>query len=361
MDDELHESWARLLGSLQRASQRVDELTVDRDASERAEGHRFLTRVLSAMTDFYMEQDADQPSLVRIMTPTRKFYGDNPDTLYDRVALRPDRSYRVRGRRGNDLYMAFCVYGLQGTRNAILANVSDRDLSFDTGGSFELTLSAQPPVGGGNWLELAPNARSMVVRQYFIDHTRIEPARLQIEMLGEPTPANLPAPAQVARRLRATGEAVERTLAITAEATAAWMARPNELSMDSDAAGLSGLFPTPDNRYVGGWYRLEENQALVITGQPPVARYWSAQLWSRWLESREYRWQQVSLNHSQIQLESDGSFRIVIAHRPPNSTGSRNWLDTSGHREGCVVLRWLQAEHTPPPPIFRVVDVEALR
>ncbi len=343
-----------MLASLHRAGHRMEELTAGRDAAERAEGSRFLTRVIAAMTELYMEQDPQYPSLARIMTPTRKFYGDNPDTLYDRLSLRPDLSYRLHGRRGNDLYLAFCVYGLQGTRNVILANVSDRELRCGDDGRFELVLSAQPPAQGGNWLPLAANARSMVVRQYFADHRAMEPAKLEVELVGNVPPPAPPSPKEVAWRLRALGEAVERTLDNTATATSAWMARPNAISVESDAAGLASLFPTPDNRYVGGWYRLEENQALEITARAPAARYWSAQLWSRWLESREYRRQQVSLNHTRLRPEPDGSFRIVVAHRPP---GTPNWLDTGGHREGCVALRWLLAEQAPPVPVFRVVPL----
>ena len=69
------------------------------------------------------------------------------------------------------------------------------------------------------------------------------------------------------------------------------------------------------------------------------------------LESREFLHRPVCLNHSQVKLEVDGTFGIVVAHRDP---GTPNWLDASGHAEGSVVFRWLLAEGDLPRPEFRV-------
>ena len=147
------------------------------------------------------------------------------------------------------------------------------------------------------------------------------------------------------------GESVTRTLKA---ATAEWIQRPNGISFDSEADGLASLFATPDNQYVGGWYKLAEDEALVMTGRAPKCRYCGVQLWSRWLESLEFLYRPVCLNHSQMKLEADGSFRIMVAHRDP---GSPNWLDTSGHREGGVVFRWLMQEENSESPVFKVVKI----
>ena len=47
------------------------------------------------------------------------------------------------------------------------------------------------------------------------------------------------------------------------------MKQPNTVSVDSTEEGLDSLFPTPDNEYVGGWYKLEEDEALVMEGRAP--------------------------------------------------------------------------------------------
>ena len=149
MSDKLQDAWARVTAQLAEAGARIEALTEGRDPVERAEGYRFLTRVLSAMIDFSIEADGERPAFVRVMTPTRKFYGDCPDTMYHRATLRSGLGYRISGQRGGCIYLAFCVYGLRGKRNAILANVSDAELVFEPDGSFEIILSAERPEGGG--------------------------------------------------------------------------------------------------------------------------------------------------------------------------------------------------------------------
>jgi hypothetical protein len=47
------------------------------------------------------------------------------------------------------------------------------------------------------------------------------------------------------------------------------------------------------------------------------------------------------LNGFQSELDEDGVIRVVVAHRDP---GIRNWLDTTGHREGFLTPRWAYSE-----------------
>ncbi len=351
MNLELQSAWAKWNTALRDAAAKVEALTEGRDASERAEGYRFLTRISAAMTEFQMEQSADWPCLVPVMSPARKFYVDNPDTLYHRATLDPQLGYRVHGRRGDELYLSFCVYGLRGRSNAILANACDNELEFKGDGTFELLLSAKRPAGAVNWLPLEGNARTLVTRQYFTSRNQ-HSAELHIEMLKSQTPPPVPNEKQIARRIRGLTESVTRTLATTEAASALWLQHPNEVSVDSTADDWASLFATPDNDYVGGWYALAEDEALVMEGCAPKCRYWSVQLCSRWLESRDYNSRQVILNHSQVQLESDGTFTIAIAHRDP---GWPNWLDTAGQREGGVIFRWLLPVGEWKRPLFKVV------
>jgi len=351
--NDLQQAWAKWNDALAEAATKVETLTEGRPTSERAEGYRFLTRITAAMTEFQMEQTADWPSLVQVMSPARKFYVDNPDTLYHRATLDPRLGYRVRGRRGDELYLSFCVYGLRGRRNAILANACDDELQFAEDGTFELVLSAERPAGAVNWLPLDGNARTLVTRQYFADCTQ-RPAELQIETLESQPALKAPDEKQIARRIRGLAESVTRTLAATEAASELWLQRPNEVSVDSMADDWASLFATPDNDYVGGWYALAEDEALVMEGRAPACRYWSVQLCSRWLESRDYVSRRVILNHSQVPLQSDGSFRIAIAHRDP---GLPHWLDTAGHPEGGAIFRWLLPEGDWERPTFRVIKI----
>ena len=91
-----------------------------------------------------------------------------------------------------------------------------------------------------------------------------------------------------------------------------------------------------------------------MEGRAPACRYWSVQLCSRWLESRDYASRRVILNYTQVPLAADGTFRIAIAHRDP---GLPHWLDTAGHSEGGAIFRWLLPEDDRERPTFRVIKI----
>ncbi|MGI9239263.1 MAG: hypothetical protein ACR2RV_00590, partial [Verrucomicrobiales bacterium] len=127
-ESEIGAGWAQLMASLARTEDQV-RLRTAADPAAQAEGCRFVWRVFSAMREFILEQDPQLPSFVPVMTPTRKFFADNPDTLYHRAPLRGDLSYRVAGHRGSCAYLSFCAYGQSADGIEILGTLSDQELS----------------------------------------------------------------------------------------------------------------------------------------------------------------------------------------------------------------------------------------
>jgi hypothetical protein len=364
---QLHQAWDQLLESLGRARDTVFGPRGATDDLERAEGVRFLTRLASAAFDMLVEYgEPDRPAFVRLMTEHRKFYGDNPDTDYDYAAVRGRHSYRISGTRGSSEYLACCVYGRDDAgATRIVANVSDRDMQIGADGRFELYLSLEPPsTPEVLWVPFAPDVDTIIMRQYFLDRSSEVPAEFSIDCLDSAPRAAAPASvplgaAALARRVRATGTFVEKGAQFSAVAAHFLAGRPNELTIDSEAAQTATFYPTPDNKYVGGWFRLEDDEALVVEGIPPQARYWSVLLMSRWMESLDER-SSSSINKRSMVLEADGSFRVVVAARDP---GVPNWLDTDGHREGYVMFRWMQADNVRPPSFWveRLASIGGLR
>ncbi len=339
------EAWSEVLDYLDVAGHEISQ-RVSGDPAAEAEGCRFLSRLFASMRLFLLEQDPQHPDFVPVMTPTRKFFADNPDTLYHRSPVREDLVYRVTGNVGRCTYLSFCVYavGEKGTR--IVSDLPDGELKTNADGDFEIVLSAEEPkVSASNWMKLEPGVRSLVTRQYYLDRARETPARYEIACVGSRGSAPTAPPAgQQFRMLRDT---LERAVKATLRAGDAWSAKPNTISFASDAQGVADLFPTPDNQYTGGWFRLDPEEALVLTIEPPDCRYWNVHLLTRWLESLDGRRACVSFNKSQTVLQKDGTARFIIAARDP---GLPNWLDTGGRAEGCFAFRWLQAETTPPTP-----------
>ncbi len=378
-------AWKQLLARLSEAGETICSPTGAQTPQERAEGFRYLTRLLAAGLDMHLEQaDPARPFFTDMLTPTRKFLGDNPDTRYDYAPLDGSHAYRVWGKRDTCVYLALCVYGKKPDGNPnIGGNLADCDMHFEADGSFEVFLSAEKPDGVINWIQLNSETTSMVVRQYFMEPAKTTVANIQIETL-DAAPARDPyTEEELAKRLGTVGNFVADTSStaaalsilaalnsVTGDATeehvalqvidgkmkAGETASAQELAASIDPKVIAAHLPTPDIQYAGAWWKIREGEAVVVEGKPPKARYWSVQIFNRWLESPDYRHLTVSLNHGQVELEPDGSFRILISKENP---GTSNWIDASGHNEGQVCCRALIAEG-PLEVKFRVAKLSEL-
>jgi hypothetical protein len=323
------------------------------DAVGIVDGYVHLTHLLAYGLELYLEADPERPAFTPLAAPTRKILGDNVDSLYHFAPLRGDRAYRIAGTRGNAVYLAFCVYGGKPDgqwSERVVANVSQRDLAFAPDGSFVLILGTTPRAGA-DFVRLEPDAVCVIVRQYFTDPRAAVPAQLAIEAL-DPVPPP-PAPlddATLARRLRAVATFVRETLHVVPLPALP----PNLIGPPMPWSPHVPGWGTPDNVYALGAFQLEPDQALIIEGRSPPCTYWGVQVWNRFMQSLDYRYHRVSLNHAQAALEPDGSFRVVVAPRDP---AMPNWIATAGHREGLVFCRWLQAEHPPEQPASRVMTL----
>ena len=99
-------AWRELLDLLRDADQTfLAGPRADLDALGVAEGYRHLTHLLCYAFDLYLEADAERPAFTPLASATRKMLGDNVDSRYFFAPLRGDRRYRIRGRRGNEVYL----------------------------------------------------------------------------------------------------------------------------------------------------------------------------------------------------------------------------------------------------------------
>ena len=123
---------------------------------------------------------------------------------------------------------------------------------------------------------------------------------------------------------------------------------PNQLHLTEPLEGNAGL---RGQAYGLGHFRCAPDEALIVEFRPPPCRMWSVQLSGWYWESLEFAGRQTSLNGSQASLDPDGVFRGVVAHRDP---GVHNWIDTEGHSEGTIALRYLFPDHVPQPTLRTV-------
>jgi hypothetical protein len=328
-------AFGSLLDTL-RALEGQTDLPMDVDS---AEGRRFLLRMLAASVDTYIEHaDVDRPRFHPAEGPTRKMFADCPDADYNRAPIRlgPGRAYVLTGRiPPGTLYVGVLLYGKGGR---IARRLTDRDLACDERGRFEVRISTEPQPGV--WLAADGDENAVMVRQYFGDRSREVPVELSIRLDPEPTTL---APPMDARSLTDGLHRAERMLKAVFERTAAVgpAARTSLLNRFAEMPA-EGLFPTPDNRYAVCWYRFGPDQLMVVRGKLPVARYFGLSLCNVWLESLDYvAHPRSNLNHTQLAVDPDGRFEVVLAHSDP---GHPNWMDVAGHTAGYLLARHLLLE-----------------
>ena len=103
-----------------------------------------------------------------------------------------------------------------------------------------------------------------------------------------------------------------------------------------------------------GHYELADDEALVVEGRSPGCVFWNLCLWNPYLQTYDYRYEQVTINGTQVDYEDDGSWRLVVAAKDP---GMPNWLSTAGHPHGLLWFRWFLAESMPDRPTTRVIKI----
>jgi hypothetical protein len=335
-------------------------------AGDVAEGHRALAHLLQGGLFSHFEDDPDHPVFRRIVSPSRKFTGDNPDAIYYDAAVRPERTYRIRGSLAGAVYVSLTVEagaaeGRFGSRTAGVLNDTQFDVAPD--GSFEVVAGGPPR--GRNWLPLPPEAARITTRHYFEDETSAaaDPRRripLEIETLEALPPPAAPDDASVAAGLRRVANFVRsRTLEQPAPGQGdppAFVSRvPNQLPPPVKPGDFA--LAAADAAYSMAPYVLGPDQALLMTGRWPACRCACVCLWNRWMQTYDFAHRRVSLNRRQTRLEPDGSFRMLIAHRDP---GVPNWIDTEGRPFGLIFWRFMLPEGEIETPRAEVVPLAEL-
>jgi len=348
MGDE--RAWADFCRALEKAGEVV--LKGPDTALDRAEGYRYLTRLVREM--LYSTIENADPDLPRFHELDRvKIGADNPDNVYLSANIRGDRTYRITGTRGTIAYFSIGSkanrYAKDGTM-ASTGELSDRDLVVNADGTVEIIASATPH--DKNWLPLAPDSTGLVVRQTYLDRTTETPGRWHIERVDGPAMPRELDPEFLAKALKRAALGVHGTAATFAYWTETFMLRPNELpDLGQDMFQRAG--GDPEIFYLHGYWTLEPGQAWVIETAVPECPYWNFQLGNWWMESLDHE-RKITVNKHTATLDGD-RLTIVVAARDP---GWGNWIDTCGHTSGTALLRWLGAT-THPVPECRVIDLEA--
>jgi hypothetical protein len=300
-----------------------------------AEGYDYLAGSIRSSLQMAFDYDLEHPVLIN---PTHQYARqglDNPDAVYFNACLAPGASYLVSGVRGTTTDLSFQImdgtYSAEGAPTTVAA-FDDRELDVAADGTFEWRFGPELGLGKG---------ATLIVREVYDDWNAEERGRLRIQRIdtaGQPRAALTPE--RVAKRYGVAAKMLVGRINT-------WFAFPewftykepvNTLTVPkSTPGGLASQFSSI------GHYDLAPEQAMIVT--VPVceaAPYQAIQIGSRWYISTDYEHHQTSLTRAQSQADPDpshqgGVLRYVVSERNP---GVANWLETCGHPQGVMMLRW---------------------
>jgi hypothetical protein len=180
----------------------------------------------------------------------------------------------------------------------------------------------------------------MIVREVFNDWDTEERGTLTIE---RPDTLGRPAKELSRDRLAKKYDVAARSLVGSIQT---WFAFPHFFQYKEPVNTLTPPQSTPgglaSQRSSIGHYELADDQALVIAvPRCDDCSYQGVQVGSDWYASTDYETRQTSLTKAQAVTDPDGLMRFVVSEQNP---GIANWLETTGHRTGALMLRWQRLE-----------------
>jgi len=368
----------------------------DLDHRTKAEGYRYLSRLIRAGLEAFVEYaDPAAPVLRRMVHETVKMGADNPDNYYENAIISGKYEYRITGNRGTVHFLTFSTHeGGYGQSGGLPPSglLDSRELIVQEDGSLEITLSTKPQQG--NWLPMEHGTGMVMVRQTFLDKEKENPANLKIKQINsvfnegavspgfcddeksknppstvlsrnplcpeplspEPLCPEPLSPQRIDEGLMKAADLVAGATFLFSRWTQKFQAHANKLPrFDPEVSTAAG--GDPEIAYYHSFWRLKQDEALVIEATPPPCEHWNFQLNNFWMESLDYRYFRIHLNKETAVYREDGSVVVVVAHKDP---GVPNWLTTTGLPMGTMCWRWIRAiEH--PVPQTRVVRLSAFK
>jgi hypothetical protein len=323
---------------------------------DRAEGFDYLAGSIRSSLQMAFDYDLEHPVLIN---PTHQYARqglDNPDAVYFNAYLDPEGSYVVSGVRGTTADLSFQVmdgtYSSGGAPGTVAA-FDDRQLEIRGDKSFEWRFGPELGLKKGS---------TLIIREVYDDWNTEDRGTIRIQRLdtaGQPRAALTPE--RVAKRYGVAAKMLVGKINT-------WFAFPEWFTYKEPVNTLTAPKSTPGglaSQFSSiGHYDLApvdgRDQAMIVTVPVSDCAYQAIQVGSRWYISTDYEHHQSSLSKAQSHADPDAKFRYVVSERNP---GIANWLETTGHPQGVMMLRWqrLSRDLTEADgPMVEVVPFETL-
>ncbi len=330
------------------------------DGATEAERQDMNRLALSILSDGYLCRvytDAYRPQFMPLWNFAFNQGGPDPDYVYSTTEVDTAGVYRISGYRGTSRFVeitqqTFDMMSPTDVDNSGPAagthDLDDVELSAD--GYFSVILSAERPADHqGDWWELNPRTRRLLMRKCSCDWAHEVDARVAIERLDD-AGADM-TPEEIARRFSDLPQWIEGMIGFDMKLVRYYREHHgvNTFLRSSKIDSMGGL---PRQAYYDGIHEIDDDQALILeTPLPSKVRYWQALVGDDRFCTVDWVNRQSSLNDAQSHIDSDGTFRAVISRRDP---GVPNWLDKADYPWGIIQMRWNLASEYPDPTMKKV-------
>jgi hypothetical protein len=323
---------------IRESAQLLSEFQLTENPIDRAESFRYLLKMVAYGVDAgLLNTDPMEP----MFSPPYRLHlldwgGASPDSVYRRVMLRDDLTYRIHGRLGNAKYLSL---DMRLSRPA--CTITPDQLDIDAKGNFEFHLGG--PEREGRWWPINGGTNGLVVREFFDDWLGAVRSHLRIECLeGRIAPRPEHDPGRVAAEFDVIGDW------ILDGAVRYWIEQSQPLAAKNRNQFLTSLHRAETKLPVTtfGWWDLQPDDALIVELNDPRAVFWAMQLATSLWSTLDYANRLTTYNSAQALPDPDGLYRFVVSARDP---GVHNWLDTTGLQQGLIILRLCQATRPVPP------------
>ncbi|HLG88345.1 MAG TPA: DUF1214 domain-containing protein [Alphaproteobacteria bacterium] len=350
------ELWSRFCDGLKALGHEVLRAESPTDDFNRAEGYRYLTRMLR---DGIMRQvefiDPAYPVLYDL-NPAWVSIGSSPDNEYFMSFIDGRLDYCLSGNRGGVHYIGISTKTGGYEKEPALSPsgfIDSTILKTDADGNFEIHLSQKPQPG--NWLQMSPATTNLIVRQTFLDRKREKPAQMRLECINpgrEPLPLD---PYEFPDRLMAVLKYMKGNFDVSGNWTRMFQTAPNSFyPLDQDVYLKAGGDPTIF--YAQGYWQLHADEALVVDVPKLECEFWNFQINNYWSEVVGFNQKPSAVNKSSAKVDDEGRARLVVAHADP---GRPNWIPTLGHDRGSMIFRIINGR-PPEAPTARLVKMDQI-
>jgi hypothetical protein len=325
-----------------------------------------FTEVMFSAAVWSLNQDPLRPKVVCITRlahrlgdlaiPGSRWGIDNPDSIYRVIPISGDERYVIRGRVA-ERRMTENYFTLWDASMNTVDVLSGHDLVLDADRRFEISVDSDPADGRANHIRSAPEAHEFYIRDVMLDWERDDPNELSIERLGE---APKTPPRSEVEQAELTASFMQRYAEFTQKLATGMLSAPTNRFSLAYSADKGGALRK--QVYIGGNFRLDDDEALVVDVNDGGAAYFVVPTGNIWGTTLDIVQRTSSLNKAQSLPNADGTYTYVVSRHDP---GVHNWIDPCDLSEGILTLRMAEFPGSRPRDDLsaqsRVVPLARLR